>query len=72
MGAGSFGTLKLREHVATRPVHLTNYSLWVFKPPPFRSPFLGTPRGPDITKSLLYPRGATVIPGLTPRQWIGA
>ena len=72
MGDGSFGTLKLREHGATRPVHLINSSLWVFKPLPFISPVLGAPRGPAVTESFLSPSEATVSPEFTLRTWIGA
>ena len=31
-------------------------------PPPFRSPFLGAPRGLAVTEILLYPRGTTGSP----------
>ena len=71
MGAGSFGTLQLMEHGANRPVRLVTSSLWVFKPSPFCSPFLGAPRGPAVTKSLLSPNGDTVSPRFTLWPQIG-
>ena len=57
-----FRTVQLREHCETRPVCLITSSLWVFNLTPFLSPLLGAPRGPDVTKSILYPSGTTVSP----------
>ena len=71
VGAGLFGTIQLRDHGETRPVRLVTSSLWVFNPPPFVSPFLGAPRGPTATKSILSPSGATVSPRFTLWPWIG-
>ena len=65
VGAGYFGTLQLRKHGATRPLRLVTYSLWVFKPSPFCSSFLGAPRGTALTKSILSRSGATISPGFT-------
>ena len=69
---GTLELYRLGKHGATRPVRLITSSLWVFKPSPFLSPFLGAPRGPTVTKSILSPSGATVSPGFTLRPWIGA
>ena len=64
MGAVSFGNIQLIEHAVTMPVHLVPSSLWVFSPPLFRSPILGAPRGPVVTKIILLPRGTTVSTGV--------
>ena len=65
-----FGTLQLREYGATRTVRLVTSSLWFSLSSPFRSPFLGAPRGVAVTKSVLSPRGSKGIPVFTLRMWI--
>ena len=59
-----FRNVQIGEHGATRPVHLVPSSPWVFNLLLFLSPFLGSSKGPSLTKILLSPSGTTVSPGV--------